>query len=116
VLEQGAEVEIEAVEKVEVCDSIKKVTTEDGNVYEAKALIIAAGAKHRHLGVENEEKFIGDGISFCGTGRGIVDFAFTAQMLKKYGYAGDMFLHGIYDEADMPYALAHWKAAEKAAE
>ena len=58
----------------------------------------------------------GDGISFCGTGRGIVDFPFTAQMLKKYGYAGDMFLHGIYDEADMPYALAHWKAAEAAAE
>ena len=26
------------------------------------------------------------------------------------------YLHGIYDEADMPYALAHWKAAEKAAE
>ena len=65
VLEQGAEVEIEAVEKVELCDGIKKVTTEDGNVYEAKALIIAAGAKHRHLGVENEERFIGDGISFC---------------------------------------------------
>jgi sugar phosphate isomerase/epimerase len=58
----------------------------------------------------------GDGIDFCGTGRGIVDFPFTAQLLKKYGFAGDMFLHGIYDEADMPYALAHWKAAEKAAE
>jgi len=58
----------------------------------------------------------GDGIDFCGTGRGIVDFTFTAQMLKKYGYAGDMFLHGIYDESDMPYALAHWTAAEKSAE
>ena len=58
----------------------------------------------------------GDGIDFCGTGRGIVDFPFTAQLLKKYGFEGDMFLHGIYDEADMPYALAHWKAAEKAAE
>ena len=58
----------------------------------------------------------GDGIDFCGTGRGIVDFAFTAQMLKKYGYAGDMFLHGIYDENDMPFALAHWTAAEKSAE
>ena len=58
----------------------------------------------------------GDGIDFCGTGRGIVDFPFTAQLLKKYGFEGDMFLHGIYDETDMPYALAHWKAAEKAAE
>jgi len=27
-----------------------------------------------------------------------------------------MFLHGIYDENDMPFALAHWTAAEKSAE
>ena len=32
------------------------------------------------------------------TGLGIVDFGFTAVMLEKYGYTGDMFLHGIYDE------------------
>lgn len=65
VLEQGAEVELEAVERVEASQDVKKVYTEDGNCYEAKALIVAVGAKHRHLGVENEEKFIGDGISFC---------------------------------------------------
>ncbi|MBQ8641227.1 MAG: sugar phosphate isomerase/epimerase [Clostridia bacterium] len=52
----------------------------------------------------------GDGIDFCGTGLGIVDFAFTAARLREYGYSGDMFLHGIYDEDDMPRALAHWKA------
>ena len=40
------------------------VVTEDGE-YEAKAVIVACGAKHRHLGLENEEKFIGEGISFC---------------------------------------------------
>lgn len=55
----------------------------------------------------------GDGIEFCGTGLGIVDFSFTAELLRKSGYAGDMFLHGIYDEDDMPRALAHWKQAEK---
>ena len=64
VLSQGTEVEIENV--VEVIDGdIKKVITEDGNEYEAKAVILACGAKHRHLGLENEERFIGDGISFC---------------------------------------------------
>ncbi|MBO5744829.1 MAG: FAD-dependent oxidoreductase, partial [Clostridia bacterium] len=36
-----------------------------GNTYMSKAVIIAAGAAHRKLGIENEEKFIGDGISFC---------------------------------------------------
>ena len=53
----------------------------------------------------------GDGISFCGTGRGIVDFCYMAEKLRASGYAGDMFLHGIYDEADMPRALAYWLEA-----
>ena len=55
----------------------------------------------------------GDGIAFCGTGRGIVDFAFTASKLREYNFSGDMFLHGIYDETDMPRALAYWQNAEK---
>ena len=53
----------------------------------------------------------GDGIDFCGTGHGIVDFAFTARKLQEAGYQGDMFLHGIYDEGDMLRSIAHWKNA-----
>lgn len=56
----------------------------------------------------------GDGIDFCGTGHGIVDFPYTAKLLKGHGYTGDMFLHGIYNEADMPGALEHWIASVKA--
>ncbi len=40
------------------------VKCDDGD-YRARSVIIATGAAHRHLGVPNEEKFIGDGISFC---------------------------------------------------
>ena len=65
VLSQGADVEVETVTAVETDGNVKKVITEDGNTYEAKAVIIAGGAKHRHLGVPGEEKFIGEGISFC---------------------------------------------------
>jgi len=61
----GADVEIETVTGVEDKGAHKVVSTEDGNTYEAKAVIIAAGARHRHLGVENEETHIGEGISFC---------------------------------------------------
>ena len=64
-LGQGAEVEIENVVEIKNLSDKKVVVTEDGNEYEAKAVIIACGAKHRHLGLENEEKFIGEGISFC---------------------------------------------------
>ena len=62
-LELGAEVEM--TEAVEIKDgAVKTVVTEDGS-FEAKAVIIAAGAKHRLLGTKGEEKFIGNGISFC---------------------------------------------------
>lgn len=33
--------------------------------YQAKAVIIATGVKHRHLNIEGEEEYIGNGISFC---------------------------------------------------
>ncbi|MBR4186700.1 MAG: sugar phosphate isomerase/epimerase [Clostridia bacterium] len=56
----------------------------------------------------------GDGIDFCGTGLGIVDFVYMAERLRGSGYRGDMFLHGIYDEDDMPRALDFWKRASGA--
>ncbi len=61
----GAEVEVENVTGISLRDGVKVLETEDGNSYEARAVILAAGAKHRHLGLENEERFIGEGISFC---------------------------------------------------
>ncbi len=58
-------VEFEYSEATQIIDGeVKKVVT-DGGTFEAKAVIIATGTKHRHLGLPNEEKFIGDGISFC---------------------------------------------------
>ena len=62
-LELGAEIEPTEVFSVKNGE-IKTVVTEDGD-YETKAVIIATGAKHRLLGVENEENLIGNGISFC---------------------------------------------------
>ena len=64
-LNQGAEVEVENVTGIRDNGDTKTVLTEDGNAYEGRAVILACGAKHRHLGLENEERFIGDGISFC---------------------------------------------------
>ncbi len=72
VLEQGADVE--SCEVLEVKDGeVKTVVTDSGEFY-AKTLIIATGAKHRTLGLENEEKLIGEGISFCA----VCDGAFYA--------------------------------------
>ncbi len=42
------------------------VKTSDGD-YEAKAVILATGAKHRNLGVPGELELIGHGVSYCAT-------------------------------------------------
>ena len=63
VLYQGADVE--SLEVLSIEDGpVKRVITDDG-VFESKAVIVATGAKHRVLGLENEDNFIGNGISFC---------------------------------------------------
>ncbi len=60
----GAEVEIEDVKKIEKKGKIFYLTT-DYSTYECKSVIVATGSRHRHLGLENEEKFIGKGVYYC---------------------------------------------------
>ena len=43
------------------------ITTEDGKVYQAKAVIVATGASPRHLGLPNEKQLIGRGLTSCAT-------------------------------------------------
>ncbi len=59
----GADVECCEALSIENGD-VKTVKTDEGDFF-AKALIIATGTKHRLLGIEREEEFIGNGISFC---------------------------------------------------
>ena len=65
ILAQGAEIEFEKVLTVEDRGDVKTVRTEEGGVYEAKAVILATGVKHRMLGLEGEDDLVGEGISFC---------------------------------------------------
>lgn len=75
VLAQGADVESAEVTGIRKQESTYVVTTADGQDYTAKAVIVATGARHRHLGLFREEDFIGNGISFCA----VCDGAFYAQ-------------------------------------
>ena len=65
ILEQGADIEFETVISVETDGNKKIVKTEEGNSFEALAVIIATGVKHRMLGLAGEEDLVGEGISFC---------------------------------------------------
>ncbi len=64
-MEQGAEVELEEVTAVEADGDVKRVRCDSGAEYEAKAIIIATGAKPRMLGLEREEELVGSGVGFC---------------------------------------------------
>lgn len=69
----GAEVEYAEVMEVRDKGELKEVITEDyeegsdEGKYLARALIIATGSNERKLGLKNEEKFTGRGISYCAT-------------------------------------------------
>ncbi len=63
VIEQGAD--LEPAEVIEIRDGEVKTVVTDSGEYTAKAVIIATGAKHRMLGLENEENLVGNGVSFC---------------------------------------------------
>lgn len=52
------------VEKIEDRGDFKEIITEDER-FEAKTVIIASGANHRHLGVPGEEDFNSRGVSYC---------------------------------------------------
>ena len=70
----GAEIEMTEVIGVDNSGSFFTVRSEDGD-YMAKSVIIATGSKHRHLELDREEEFIGNGISFCA----VCDGAFYAN-------------------------------------
>ena len=52
------------VEKIEDRGDFKEIITEDES-FEAKTVIIASGANHRHLGVPGEEDYNSRGVSYC---------------------------------------------------
>ena len=62
----GAEFIFEKAVGIKDNGAAKEVVTTD-NTYECKAVIIATGSENRKLGIENEEKLVGRGISYCAT-------------------------------------------------
>ena len=63
-LAQGAEIELDTVTAISGDVGNLLVTTEFSS-FEARAVIIATGSKHRTLGLSGEELYTGEGISYC---------------------------------------------------
>ena len=62
----GAEIRFEKVVEIRDEGRVKKVVTPK-HEYEAQAVILATGSENRKLGVANEEKLVGRGVSYCAT-------------------------------------------------
>ena len=64
--ELGTEFVFEKAFEIIDKNDYKEVRT-NNNSYQGKAIIIATGASNRKLGLDQEEKLIGKGISYCAT-------------------------------------------------
>ncbi len=53
--------------KLDLCDPIKTITDSDDTVYQARSVILATGSAYRKLGIADEARLSGRGVSWCAT-------------------------------------------------
>ena len=78
----GAELITDDVTDVKLDGDIKTVTDGSGRTYQAKSVILAMGSGYRELGLENEKRLSGHGVSWCATCDG---FFFREQEIAVVG-------------------------------
>jgi thioredoxin reductase (NADPH) len=78
----GAQFITDDVTAVDLTGPIKTVTDGSGKTYSAKAIILAMGSAYRELGVPNEKRLSGHGVSWCATCDG---FFFRGQTIAVVG-------------------------------
>ena len=73
--ELGVEFELGEVTEIEKSGEKFEIKTSDGERHDSRTVILALGTKKRELGIEREEFFRGNGISYCA----LCDGAFYAN-------------------------------------
>ena len=63
----GTEIITDDVTAVDLEGPVKTVTDSYGNTYSAHAVILAMGSAYREIGLENEKRLSGHGVSWCAT-------------------------------------------------
>jgi len=84
----GAEIVTDDIVSAELSGEVKLVTDGNGTVHRAKAVILAMGSSYKELGVPNEKRLSGHGVSWCATCDG---FFFRDQDIAVVG-GGDSAL------------------------
>ncbi|MDQ4503927.1 thioredoxin-disulfide reductase [Sinomonas sp. ASV322] len=78
----GAQIEFEDVETVDLEGEVKRVVLANGEEHLARSVIIATGSAYRELGLPNEKRLSGHGVSWCATCDG---FFFKDQNIAVVG-------------------------------
>lgn len=78
----GAKVIWDDAEQVELSGDVKTVVTGGGDTYRARAVILATGSAYRELGISDEKRLSGRGVSWCATCDG---FFFRDQDIAVVG-------------------------------
>jgi len=78
----GAELVTDDVTSVDLSGDIKTVTDGSGNTHSAHTVVLAMGSGYRELGLENEKRLSGHGVSWCATCDG---FFFRQQEIAVVG-------------------------------
>ena len=78
----GATFITDDVTAIDFSNDIKTVTDGSGKTYQAKSIILAMGSAYRELGVPNEKRLSGHGVSWCATCDG---FFFRGQTIAVVG-------------------------------
>jgi thioredoxin reductase (NADPH) len=84
----GAELITDDVASADLSGPVKSVTDGSGRTYQASAVILAMGSGYRELGLPNEKRLSGHGVSWCATCDG---FFFRDQDIAVVG-GGDSAL------------------------
>ena len=63
----GAEIVTEDITAMDLTGPVKTVTDGYGNTFSARAVILAMGSSYRQLGLPDEERLSGHGVSWCAT-------------------------------------------------
>jgi thioredoxin reductase (NADPH) len=78
----GAELVADDITGVDLTGEVKVVTNASGDEFRAHAVVLAMGSGYRKLGLENEERLSGHGVSWCATCDG---FFFRDQHIAVVG-------------------------------
>lgn len=78
----GTEIQFEDVTELDLDGQIKTVTIGSGETFKARSIILSTGSAYRELGLPNEKRLSGHGVSWCATCDG---FFFKDQDIAVIG-------------------------------